>query len=303
MRGKPGERPRRGVGGGVRSEVGGGAPGHGHRRGLQRAAACSARRGGDVRGGHGTGPGAHHRFQVPKLRFRQEIHEAFTEMGVERADSGAIVGYASQTARRPIPLTTVARAVVPLEPGSRDPSRVLEEWQAADPLHRCTGRPEFLDGRPSWVTYPLRASGEVWGAGWVLGAAYQCRAKDQHLGWSAGMRRWLQMMVNINGSACRRPEAGRTWPARCWGKRCGGSVVNTRWPMGTRVDCSGGLLAELSDYRSSTIDTVLSPDRLRRPYYHQQGSWVPPQGRGRGGGPGLAQPGVAVDSGPSVGSQ
>ena len=101
--------------------------------------------------------------QVTELRFRQEIHEAFTEMAVEGADSGAIVRYASRSARRPILLTTVAGAVVHLEAGGWDPGRVLEEWQAAAPVHRFTGRPELLDGRPSWLIYPVRARGEVWG--------------------------------------------------------------------------------------------------------------------------------------------
>ena len=37
---------------------------------------------------------------------------------------------------------------------------------------------------------------------------------------------------------------------------------------GTRVDCGGGHLAEFSDYRPKTIDTVLGPVRLRRAYYY-----------------------------------
>jgi purine catabolism regulator len=101
--------------------------------------------------------------QVTELRFRQEIHEAFTEMAVEGADAGAIVGYAARSARRPILLTTLSGAVVHLDAGGWDPGRVLEEWQAAAPLHRFTGRPELLGGRPSWLIYPVRARGEVWG--------------------------------------------------------------------------------------------------------------------------------------------
>ncbi len=101
--------------------------------------------------------------QVTELRFRQEIHEAFTEMAVEGADAGAIVGYASRAARRPVLLTTLAGAVVHVEAGGWDVGRVLEEWQAAAPSHRFTGQPELLDGRPSWLTCPVRARGEVWG--------------------------------------------------------------------------------------------------------------------------------------------
>ncbi len=101
--------------------------------------------------------------QVAELRFRQEIHEAFTEMAVEGADTRAIVGYAVRAARRPILLTTVAGTVVHLEPGSWDPGRVLEEWQAAAHFHRFTGQTELLHGRPSWLACPVRARGEVWG--------------------------------------------------------------------------------------------------------------------------------------------
>ncbi len=94
--------------------------------------------------------------QVAELRFRQEIHEAFTEMAVEGADARAIVGYAARAARRPVLLTTVAGAVVHLEAGSWDPGRVLEEWQAAAHLHRFTGQTELLDGRPSWLVCPVK---------------------------------------------------------------------------------------------------------------------------------------------------
>ena len=101
--------------------------------------------------------------QVTELRFRQEIHEAFTEMAVEGADTAAIVGYASRAARRPIVLTTLAGAVVHVEAGGWDAGRVLEEWQAAAPLHHYTGQPELLDGQPPWLTCPVRARGEIWG--------------------------------------------------------------------------------------------------------------------------------------------
>jgi hypothetical protein len=37
---------------------------------------------------------------------------------------------------------------------------------------------------------------------------------------------------------------------------------------GARVDCGGGHLAEFSDYREKTVDTVLGAVRLRRAYYH-----------------------------------
>jgi hypothetical protein len=40
---------------------------------------------------------------------------------------------------------------------------------------------------------------------------------------------------------------------------------------GTRVDCGAGHLAEFSDYRAKTVDTVLGPVRLRPAYYHCTG--------------------------------
>ncbi len=101
--------------------------------------------------------------QVTELRFRQEIHEAFTEMAVEGADAQAIVGYAARAARRPILLSTVGGAVVHLEAGAWDPRQVLDEWHSAAHLHRFTGQTELLDGRPSWLVCPVRARGEVWG--------------------------------------------------------------------------------------------------------------------------------------------
>ena len=36
---------------------------------------------------------------------------------------------------------------------------------------------------------------------------------------------------------------------------------------GTRIDCGAGHLADFSDYRAKTVDTVLGPVRLRRAYY------------------------------------
>ncbi len=37
---------------------------------------------------------------------------------------------------------------------------------------------------------------------------------------------------------------------------------------GARVDCGGGHLAEFSEYREKTVDSVLHPVRLRCAYYH-----------------------------------
>ncbi len=55
--------------------------------------------------------------------------------------------------------------------------------------------------------------------------------------------------------------------------RLGGSLLEGLLGLdlghrGTRVDCGAGHLAEFSDYRGKTIDTVVGPVRLRRAYYN-----------------------------------
>lgn len=100
--------------------------------------------------------------QLEELRFRQTIHETFTEMAVEGAAVPDIVRYASTMARRPILLEDRVHQVVSFETGEFGGQQLLREWGLASPAIPVTGRTRFEPGSPSWLVTPVGAKGEIW---------------------------------------------------------------------------------------------------------------------------------------------
>ncbi|MGH7641069.1 MAG: PucR family transcriptional regulator [Candidatus Dormibacteria bacterium] len=100
--------------------------------------------------------------QLEELRFRQTIHEAFTEMAMEGAAVPDIVRYASTMAQRPMLLEDRVHQVVSFESGGFGGQRLLQEWRLASPSIPVSGRTQFERGSPSWLVTPVGARGEIW---------------------------------------------------------------------------------------------------------------------------------------------
>jgi PucR family transcriptional regulator, purine catabolism regulatory protein len=100
--------------------------------------------------------------QISSLRQAQALHETFTELAVEGADTAEVVRQAARMAGAPVVLETPGHLVVEHDAAGHDDNALLSRWQQRSRSVRVPGR-AGVDAASGWVVATVGARGEDWG--------------------------------------------------------------------------------------------------------------------------------------------
>jgi purine catabolism regulator len=100
--------------------------------------------------------------QISSLRQAQALHETFTELAVEGADTAEVVRQAARMAGAPVVLETPGHLVVEHDAAGTDDDALLSRWQQRSRAVRVDGR-SGTDPASGWVVATVGARGEDWG--------------------------------------------------------------------------------------------------------------------------------------------
>lgn len=100
--------------------------------------------------------------QLASLRQAQALHETFTELAVEGADTVEVLRQAARMAGAPVVLETFGHQVVEHDAAGQDEARLLARWQQRSRAVRVEGR-SGVDPASGWVVATVAARGEDWG--------------------------------------------------------------------------------------------------------------------------------------------
>ncbi|GAA4359595.1 PucR family transcriptional regulator [Angustibacter luteus] len=100
--------------------------------------------------------------QISSLRQAQSLHETFTELAVEGADTAEVVRQAARMAGAPVVLETPSHLVVEHDAAGTDEAALLARWQQRSRAVRVEGR-AGVDPASGWVVATVGARGEDWG--------------------------------------------------------------------------------------------------------------------------------------------
>jgi purine catabolism regulator len=100
--------------------------------------------------------------QISSLRQAQALHETFTELAVEGADTSEVVRQAARMAGAPVVLETPGHLVVEHDAAGQDDNALLSRWQQRSRAVRVPGR-AGVDPASGWVVATVGARGEDWG--------------------------------------------------------------------------------------------------------------------------------------------
>ncbi len=100
--------------------------------------------------------------QISSLRQAQALHETFTELAVEGADTAEVVRQAARMAGAPVVLETPGHLVVEHDAAGHDEHALLTRWQQRSRAVRVEGR-AGIDPASGWVVATVGARGEDWG--------------------------------------------------------------------------------------------------------------------------------------------
>ncbi|MGL5857389.1 MAG: PucR family transcriptional regulator [Angustibacter sp.] len=100
--------------------------------------------------------------QVESLRQAQALHDTFTELAVEGADTAEVVRQAARMAGAPVVLETPGHLVAAHDPAGTDETALLSRWQQRSRTVQVAGR-SGVDPASGWVVATVGARGEDWG--------------------------------------------------------------------------------------------------------------------------------------------
>ncbi len=100
--------------------------------------------------------------QVQALRQAQSMHETFTELAVEGADTREVIRQAARMAGAPVVLETLGHLVVEHDGAAQDDDLLLSRWASKSRAVRTPGR-AGRDPHSGWVVATVGARGEDWG--------------------------------------------------------------------------------------------------------------------------------------------
>ncbi|GAB3597644.1 PucR family transcriptional regulator [Angustibacter peucedani] len=115
--------------------------------------------------------------QISSLRQAQALHETFTELAVEGADTAEVVRQAARMAGAPVVLETPGHLVVEHDAAGQDDDALLSRWQQRSRAVRVAGRAGF-DEASGWVVATVGARGEDWGRLVLVRGAGEPHAHD-----------------------------------------------------------------------------------------------------------------------------
>jgi PucR family transcriptional regulator, purine catabolism regulatory protein len=100
--------------------------------------------------------------QVQALRHAQALHETFTELTVEGADTAEVVRQAARMGGAPIVLETPGHLVVEHDAAGHDDAELLARWQQRSRAVQVAAR-AGTDPASGWVVATVGARGQDWG--------------------------------------------------------------------------------------------------------------------------------------------
>ncbi len=115
--------------------------------------------------------------QVQALRQAQAMHETFTELAVEGADTREVIRQAARMARAPVLLETPGHLVVEHDAAGQDEAELLHRWSTKSRAVRVAGR-AGVDLASGWVVATVGARGEDWGRLILIRPRGGCEAQD-----------------------------------------------------------------------------------------------------------------------------
>ena len=114
--------------------------------------------------------------QFEEVRFAGQVHETFTELGLERAPMARLVEAAADLAGGSVVLEDLSRRVLVPAARGEPVERLLTDWERRSrltPYLRATG----VGGPEGWLTTPVGIQGGAWGRLVVPGVRNPARAR------------------------------------------------------------------------------------------------------------------------------
>jgi PucR family transcriptional regulator, purine catabolism regulatory protein len=210
--------------------------------------------------------------QVESLRQAQTLHETFTELAVEGADTREVIRQAARIAGGPVVLETPAHLVVEHDAAGQDDSTLLNRWQARSRAVRVDGR-SGTDAGSGWVVAVVGARGEDWGRLVVVRAPGSAHPHDLMLAERTATTLALQRLITRDQEGLERqthrtlltaliehqhPDAeiglrARALGVRLDGRRLLGAVVRWRTARSGPTLATQARLRDLADVTAQAV--------------------------------------------------
>ncbi|MEH1169926.1 PucR family transcriptional regulator [Micromonospora sp. CPCC 205539] len=100
--------------------------------------------------------------QLTELRATEEIHQRFTDLSVEGADTAEVIRQAAELSGCPVVLENLSRQVLGYDPAGESAESLLDGWEQHSRRIRPAGRTAY-DPDSGWLVTVVGARGQDWG--------------------------------------------------------------------------------------------------------------------------------------------
>jgi PucR family transcriptional regulator, purine catabolism regulatory protein len=100
--------------------------------------------------------------QLAELRASEMLHEVFTQLSVDGAPPGEVIGQVARLAGRPVVLENLSHQVLAADAAGADPAALLASWETRSRAVRSEERTAY-DESAQWLVTVVGARGEDWG--------------------------------------------------------------------------------------------------------------------------------------------